>query len=118
MEENLGHGKTDHARHRPAHSKNKRMGIIRPRARGAPGLHFMDNAKKNKWFIAIKEREPHFLKDGYVGPDGVKIIEPAEGTYHADPFLFRNLIFFELYDYEKGVIACMDKDGKNMKLVL
>ena len=78
----------------------------------------MDNAKKNKWFIAIKEREPHFLKDGYVGPDGVKIIEPAEGTYHADPFLFRNLIFFELYDYKKGVIACMEKDGSNIRVIL
>lgn len=73
----------------------------------------MDNVKKNKWFIAIKERGPDLFD-----LSGLKVIEPAEGTYHADPFLFKGLIFFELYDYEKGVIACMDKDGKNMKLVL
>lgn len=69
--------------------------------------------KQNKWFIAIKERGAELFD-----MSGFKIIEPAEGTYHADPFLFRNLIFFELYDYEKGVIACMKKDGSDMKLVL
>lgn len=73
----------------------------------------MDNVKKNKWFIAIKERGVELFD-----MSGFKVIEPAEGTYHADPFLFKELIFFELYDYQKGVIACMDKDGKNMKLVL
>lgn len=73
----------------------------------------MDNAKKNKWFVAIKERGENLFD-----LSGLKIIEPAPGTYHADPFLFRNLIFFELYDYEKGLIACMEKDGKNIRTVL
>lgn len=68
---------------------------------------------KNKWFIAIKERGENLfdLSD-------LKVIEPAPGTYHADPFLFKGLIFFELYDYKKGVIACMNKSGKNLKIVL
>lgn len=73
----------------------------------------MDNVKKNKWFIAIKERGI-----GLFNTEDFKAIEPAEGTYHADPFLFRNLIFFELYDYKKGVIAYMDKEGKNIKTVI
>lgn len=70
----------------------------------------MDNVKKNKWFIAIKERGENLFDLG-----GLKIIEPAEGTYHADPFFFRDRIFFELYDYEKGVIASMTKDGKDIR---
>lgn len=73
----------------------------------------MDNVKKNKWFIAIKERGEYLfdVRD-------LKIIEPAPGTYHADPFLFRDLIFFELYDYQKGVIAVMDKQGCNIRTIL
>lgn len=33
------------------------------------------------------------------------IMNPAPGTYHADPFIFDDYLFFELYDYKKGVIA-------------
>lgn len=73
----------------------------------------MGNVRKNKWFIAIKERGADLFD-----LRGLRAIEPAEGTYHADPFLFRGLIFFELYDYEKGVIACMEKDGSNIRKVL
>jgi len=36
---------------------------------------------------------------------GYNIIEPQSGTYEADPFIFHNHLFFELYDYKKGVIA-------------
>lgn len=74
----------------------------------------MDVVKKNKWFIAIKEKGN--LRD--FSFSDFRIIEPEKDTYHADPFLFRNKIFFELYDYKKGVIACMDKDGKNIQKVL
>lgn len=73
----------------------------------------MGNVKKNKWFIAISKRT-----NSLFDTSGMKVIEPAPDTYHADPFLFRNLIFFELYNYEKGVIACMEKDGSNIRVVL
>jgi len=55
----------------------------------------MGTLKKNKWVI---------IQDGIIQ-------EPAIGTYEADPFLFKDYLFFELYDYDKGVIACR-KDGK------
>ena len=55
----------------------------------------MGAVKKNKWVI---------IKDGL-------IIKPEIDTYEADPFLFKEYLFFELYDYNKGVIACR-KDGK------
>lgn len=73
----------------------------------------MGNAKKNKWFVAIKPRGEDLFD-----LSGLKAIEPKEGTYHADPFLFGNLVFFELYDYDKGVIACMEKDGSDIRTVL
>ena len=59
---------------------------------------------KNQWFISIKKRgEDIFdlsdLQHNY----------PPEGTYWADPFLWQHngidYIFYELYDYKKGVIA-------------
>lgn len=41
---------------------------------------------------------------------------PPEGEYYADPFIFKqsgiNYIFFEKYDYQKGVIACVSVDNK------
>ncbi len=73
----------------------------------------MGNVKKNKWFIAIKPRGKDIFD-----LSGLKVIEPEKDTYHADPFLFRGLIFFEYYNYEKGVIACMNKSGNSMKIVL
>lgn len=53
--------------------------------------------KINKWVI---------IKDGIVQ-------EPAADTYEADPFPFRDCLFFELYDYDKGVIACR-RNGKTV----
>lgn len=55
----------------------------------------MGGIKKNKWVI---------IKDGVVQ-------EPAQDTYEADPFIFKDYLFFELYNYDKGVIACR-KNGK------
>lgn len=44
-------------------------------------------------------------------------IEPKQGTYEADPFLFEHggklWLFYELYDYKKGVIAVREfPDGE------
>lgn len=59
---------------------------------------------KNQWFISIKKNEGDVfdlsnLKHNY----------PPEGYYWADPFLWQHngvdYIFYELYDYKKGVIA-------------
>lgn len=56
----------------------------------------MGNVKKNRWVI---------IKDG-------KIIPPIGETYEADPFYIDGILFFELYDYEKGVIAIRRDDGE------
>lgn len=53
--------------------------------------------KKNRWVL---------VQDG-------RIIEPTRDTYEADPFILDGVIFFELYDYNKGVIAIKNKEGKN-----
>lgn len=60
--------------------------------------------KINQWFISIKKN------DGDVfNLDGLKHNYPSVGKYWADPFLYqrdgKDYIFYELYDYEKGVIA-------------
>lgn len=60
----------------------------------------MGIVKKNKWFIAIKKR----LEDIF-DLTGLTVIEPPEDMYMADPFLWEDLLFYELYDYNKGVIA-------------
>lgn len=59
-----------------------------------------EKIRKNKWFLALKRRggELFDLSD-------LKIIEPPEGYYMADPFLLDDFVFYELYDYDKGVIA-------------
>lgn len=57
----------------------------------------------NQWFNAIKRKGELF------DLSGLRVIKPAPGTYEADPFLIekdgRTFLFFELYDYNKGVIA-------------
>lgn len=66
--------------------------------------------KINKWFIAYKNlRESENIFD----MSDVIIIEPKPDTYNADPFLFESYIFYELYDYIKGVIAYrhIEEDG-------
>lgn len=55
----------------------------------------MGNVKKNRWVI---------IKDG-------EVIEPPPEKYYADPFVLEDILFFEYYDYDKGVIAIL-KDGK------
>ncbi len=56
--------------------------------------------------MAIKKRTQH---GSIFDMSKVSIIEPLPGTYNADPFLIKhkniNYLFFELYDYNKGVIA-------------
>jgi len=64
----------------------------------------MGNRKVNKWFMAIKNRSADIFDLSGASP-----IEPDPETYHADPFLFshngREFLFFEDYDYDKGVIS-------------
>jgi hypothetical protein len=54
----------------------------------------------NKWVLAIKKRGTDPLDIS-----GMTIIDPPKGFYYADPFLKDGYVFFELYDYNKGVIA-------------
>lgn len=78
----------------------------------------MGNVKENKWFIAFKENP------GFINLSGLTIIEPEPETYEADPFLIKKegktYLFFELYNYEKGVIACREifSDGSYSKPVV
>jgi hypothetical protein len=59
---------------------------------------------KNKWFIAIKKNSG----DLFDTSSFVKIESP-KGKYYADPFIVKhkgvNYLFFEDYDYKKGVIS-------------
>tara|TARA_R110001583_G_scaffold12263_4_gene54541 strand:- start:63 stop:839 length:777 start_codon:yes stop_codon:yes gene_type:complete len=58
---------------------------------------------KNQWFISIKKNE------GELDLSNLKHNYPPKGYYWADPFLYskdgKDYIFYELYDYKKGVIA-------------
>lgn len=57
----------------------------------------------NKWFIALKKRGRNVFDIS----DTV-VVEPPQGFYMADPFLIErngDYLFYELYDYKKGVIA-------------
>lgn len=59
----------------------------------------------NKWKIAYAS----YKEDKEV----MKILEPPKGFYEADPFLFEGWLLYELYDYNKGVIAARAfPDGK------
>lgn len=79
----------------------------------------MGHAKNNKWFIAFKKRG----EDLY-NLEGLTIIEPEPDTYEADPFIIkhkgRTYLLFELYNYEKGVIAFREifPDGSYTKPVV
>ncbi len=59
---------------------------------------------RNKWFIAIKKNNG----DLFDTSSFIKIESP-KGKYYADPFIVKhddvNYLFFEDYDYKKGVIA-------------
>ena len=60
----------------------------------------MGTLKKNKWVI---------IKNGVLQ-------ETKTDTYEADPFIFKDYLFFELYDYNKGVIACRKDDKTEIVL--
>ena len=61
-----------------------------------------------KWFLAIKERGD----DLFDLSKGLEVIEAPNHNTYADPFLLGNYLFFENFDHEKGVIACIEmKDG-------
>ncbi len=66
----------------------------------------------NYWFIAIKERG----KDIY-NLDGLTILKSPPGHFWADPFLADKYLFFEDYDYEKGIISVGELDGLTLKNV-
>ncbi len=59
---------------------------------------------KNKWFIAIKENNGDIFDTSSFTP-----IQSPIGKYYADPFIIKykgiNYLFFEDYDYKKGVIS-------------
>ncbi len=62
----------------------------------------------SKYFIAIKKYEPIPDFHTYIS------FEAPEGRFYADPFLFKmngiNYIFYESYDYLKGVIFVVSLD--------
>lgn len=64
----------------------------------------------DKYFIAIKKNEGDVLNT----LDVYTPFLPPEGKYYADPMLFKhqgvNYIFFEDYDYQKGVISVVTVD--------
>lgn len=68
--------------------------------------------KHNKWFIAIKQRG----EDIY-NLDNLTIIESPPDHYWADPFLADSYLFFEDYDYNKGIISVGEIDGVTIKNV-
>jgi len=59
---------------------------------------------KNKWFIAIKENNG----DLFDTSSFIEVNSP-KGKYYADPFIIKhegvNYLFFEDYNYKKGVIS-------------
>lgn len=68
---------------------------------------------KTKWFIAYKRRGKDLLDLSQL-----KRWETPEGQYEADPFLLKkdgiNYLFYELWDYKKGVIACSTIDSSGI----
>lgn len=80
----------------------------------------MEKPIKNQWFLAIKDRGEELINTS-----GLKELTPPKGTYHADPMLFdykgKTYLFYEDYDYVKGVISCVelnDPDVKTHKKIL
>lgn len=67
---------------------------------------------RNKWFIAYSQQHWNDKFDNY------SIILPPAGRYYADPFIVREhndyWIFFEDYDYQKGIISCVRVDVDSM----
>ena len=75
---------------------------------------FPEGVKYPKYFIAIKKNEGDILSS----LDTYTPLLPPKGKFYADPMLFKygkiNYIFFEDYDYKKGLIAyvAIDESGK------
>lgn len=70
--------------------------------------------QKNKWFIAIKYRS-----DDLFDLKNLHIVQSPPNHYYADPFLVEHLgrtwLFFEDYDYKKGVISVAEIEGLTVK---
>lgn len=70
-----------------------------------------------KYFLGIKRF--HGIKDisNINFKNDLKIIMPQKNTFYADPFLFKHkdnyYVFFEIWDYHKGRIACSKLDKNN-----
>jgi hypothetical protein len=69
-------------------------------------------ATYSKWFIAIKKRG----EDIY-NLDNLTVLESPPGHFWADPFLADQYLFFEDYDYNKGIISVGELDGLTLKNV-
>lgn len=71
---------------------------------------------KNKWFIGIKKHGEDLLDIS-----NLTILESPPGHYYADPFLAeegdKTYLFFEDYDYKKGVLAVGELEGLKLKNV-
>lgn len=72
------------------------------------------NPKRSKYFIAVKKNEGDVLStlDSYV-----PLLAPRD-QFYADPMLFKkdgvNYIFFEEFDYKKGVISYVTLDEQGV----
>ena len=80
------------------------------------GLPFFEGETKYpKYFIAIKSNKENVLNHLQTYTPFL----PPSRRFYADPVLFKyqgtNYLFFEDYDYQKGVISCVMID-KNMKV--
>ena len=68
----------------------------------------------SKYFIAIKKNEgdPLTHLDSYIP------LVPPTGKFYADPFVYKyqgiNYIFFEDYDYKKGIISYVTLDASGL----
>ena len=75
---------------------------------------FVYKTKYPKYFIAVKRNEGDALST----LDAYTAFLPPKGKFYADPMVFKhrgvNYIFFEDYDYKKGIIsyAAIDGDAK------
>ena len=56
-----------------------------------------------KWFIAVKQRGD----DIFDLTGDLEILEGRGDKSYADPFIFRDYLFFEEFDQKKGVISCV-----------
>lgn len=73
-------------------------------------LHSFSLYSVNKWFLAVKKNDNGF----YSSLNDYTPIFPPDGKFYADPMLFKyngtNYVFFEDYDYKKGVISFITVD--------